>query len=164
MGWIGSFLSGRTGRTRFKEGTMEPFGITAGIPQGSPLSPILWLLYNHKALKVAEDEEALVTGYIDDTCILVTGDDTRTNSTQLDRIHSRLGGWVKQHGAVFVPQKYELIHFYWQPKEVSEEQQEASVTIHTETTTQEIGPVGSARYLGIWIDSRLTTRHTLRKH
>ena len=54
---------------------MQLFKIEAGILQGSPLSPILWLLYNYKALQVAGNK-ALITGYIDDTCILVTKEST----------------------------------------------------------------------------------------
>ena len=93
---------GRTGRTCFNEGLMQPFDIGSGIPQGSPLSPILWLLYNYKALQVAGDE-ALVTGYIDDTYILVTGDTALENSTKLSEIHERIVDWAKKHGAVFAP-------------------------------------------------------------
>ena len=102
VGWIASFLTGRTGRTCFNEGLMQPFDIGSGIPQGSPLSPILWLLYNYKALQVAGDE-ALVTGYIDDTCILVTGDTALENSAKLSEIHERMVDWAKKHGAVFAP-------------------------------------------------------------
>ena len=81
---------------------MQPFNIEAGIPQGSPLSPILWLLYNYKALQVA-GEEALVTGYIDDTCILVTGPTAQENSAKLSQVHEKMVDWASKHGAVFAP-------------------------------------------------------------
>ena len=53
VGGIGSYITGRPGRTRFNEGLMAPFDISTGTPQGSPLSPILFLIYNYKALKIA---------------------------------------------------------------------------------------------------------------
>ena len=158
VGWMASFLAGRTGRTSFNEGLMQPFDIEAGIPQGSPLSPILWLLYNHKALQVAGDE-ALVTGYIDDTCILVTGASTRENSAKLSQIHEKMVDWASKHGAVFAPQKYELLHFFRKPRKAPEEETSATVQIQTKgltRVTQEVHPSLSARYLGVWLDSGLT--------
>ena len=155
VGWIASFLTGRTGRTCFNEGLMQPFDIGSGIPQGSPLSPILWLLYNYKALQVAGDE-ALVTGYIDDTCILVTGDTALENSAKLSEIHERMVDWAKKHGAVFAPQKYELLHFFRRPKKASAEESGAIVQIQAGNLTQEVHPSPSARYLGVWLDSGLT--------
>ena len=89
VGWIGSFLTGRTRQIYFNKGLIQPFNIEAGIPQGSPLSLILWLLYNYKALQVA-GAEALVTGYIDDTCILIMGNSTVENSAKLSQIHKRM--------------------------------------------------------------------------
>lgn len=154
VGWIASFLTGRTGRTRFNEGLMQPFDIGAGIPQGSPLSPILWLLYNYKALQVAGNE-ALVTGYIDDTCILVTGESTQENCIKLNQIHEKMVDWAAKHGAVFAPQKYELLHFFKKPKKAPEEESSAAVQLQVRDVTQEIRPSPTARYLGVWLDSGL---------
>ena len=155
VGWIASFLTGRTGRTRFNEGLMQPFKIEAGIPQGSPLSPILWLLYNYKALQVAGNE-ALVTGYIDDTCILVTGETTQENCIKLNRIHEKMVDWAVKHGAVFAPQKYELLHFFKKPKKALEDESNATVQLQVGNVTQEVRPTPTARYLGVWLDSGLT--------
>ncbi len=155
VGWTASFLTGRTGRTSFSEGLMQPFNIEAGIPQGSPLSPILWLLYNYKALQVAEDE-ALVTGYIDDTYILVTGATTQENCAKLSQVHEKMVDWASKHGAVFAPQKYELLHFFRKPKKAPEEESSATVQIQAGGLTQEVHPTPSARYLGVWLDSGLT--------
>ena len=155
VGWIASFLTGRTGRTRFNEGLMQPFNIEAGIPQGSPLSPILWLLYNYKALQVAGNE-ALVTGYIDDTCILVTGETAQENCMRLNQIHKKMVDWASKHGAVFAPQKYELLHFFKKVKKASTEESGSTVQVQVGNLTQEVRPSTTARYLGVWLDSELT--------
>jgi hypothetical protein len=44
--WISSFLSNRTTTLALPEFTAEPSEFHTGIPQGSPLSPILCLFYN----------------------------------------------------------------------------------------------------------------------
>lgn len=164
VGWLGSFITGRTGRTRLNEGLMAPFDITTGIPQGSPLSPILWLLYNYKALQIAQDR-ALVTGYIDDTCIMVTGKTTKANCHRLEGIHEEMHEWANRHGAAFAPQKYELIHFYnsRQEKKAPEGEWQATVTIRSPKGETKVHPSGNARYLGVWLDSKLTGEAHLEK-
>ena len=44
--WIQSFLTGRQTRIRMPEYSSPMFATSTGIPQGSPLSPILYLIYN----------------------------------------------------------------------------------------------------------------------
>ena len=50
--WILSFLSGRTTRMRFNGITTNLIPTLTGIPQGSPLSPILYILYNSDLLEI----------------------------------------------------------------------------------------------------------------
>ncbi|KAL2004906.1 hypothetical protein VTN00DRAFT_2756 [Thermoascus crustaceus] len=44
--WIRCFLANRSTRIRMPEHLTEPMPTPTGIPQGSPLSPILYPLYN----------------------------------------------------------------------------------------------------------------------
>src|SRR5205814_8574441 len=55
--WISSFLSGRTTRMRFNGITTEYIPTPTGIPQGSPLSPILYMLYNSDLLDIPGREQ-----------------------------------------------------------------------------------------------------------
>ena len=43
--WIRSYLGERTAKLRFDGTESDDFQIHTGVPQGSPLSPILFLLY-----------------------------------------------------------------------------------------------------------------------
>lgn len=70
--WTASYLTGRKTKIRLFEGMSEEFDVLTGIPQGSPLSPILYLFYNADLLEMARGTE-LITGYIDDTSFLVEG-------------------------------------------------------------------------------------------
>jgi len=110
VGWMQSYLQGRTSNIRLAEGTGPRFEIHTGIPQGSPLSPILYLFYNADLLEIG-DPESLITGYIDDTSILVEGKNTEETCARLQELHAKAEIWAKKHASVFAPQKYELIHF-----------------------------------------------------
>ena len=56
------------------EGATDQFTTDTGIPQGSPLSAIPYLFYNADLIDQIHEaypRRAMVSGYIDDICILV---------------------------------------------------------------------------------------------
>ncbi|BCR99660.1 uncharacterized protein AKAW2_50002A [Aspergillus luchuensis] len=55
----------------------EAYTVVVGIPQGSPLSPALYLFYNADLLEVAANRHIQTSGWIDDVCFF-----TRSTSTK----------------------------------------------------------------------------------
>ena len=113
--WLKSFLADRETVLTLLEGPMLEVQLRTGIPQGSPLSPILYLFYNADLIDEIANRYgniALVTGYIDDVCILVWGLSPEVNYWQLERIHHIAERWEKTHASRFSPKKYRLIHMY----------------------------------------------------
>jgi hypothetical protein len=53
--WIRAFMSGRTTTLLFQGAETARCQLTAGLPQGSPLSPILFLLYNSELLDICNN-------------------------------------------------------------------------------------------------------------
>ena len=53
--WISSFLRDRTVKVRILGHTSREIAINCGIPQGSPISPLLFLLYMSKLPKLLPD-------------------------------------------------------------------------------------------------------------
>ena len=72
VGWVNSFMSERTTTLVFdgKETARKP--VTTGIPQGSLVLPILFLLYSLKLLDICNplDIRAYSIGFINDINIL----------------------------------------------------------------------------------------------
>ena len=75
--WIASFLSNRHTSIVIDGFRSKEYQINTGIPQGSPLSPILYLFYNADLIDECNREaNAMSTGYIDDVGILAWGKTT----------------------------------------------------------------------------------------
>ena len=114
--WIDSFLSDRSSTLKLQEYTAPSAPIQTGIPQGSPLSPILYLFYNADLIEACKTENTEAVGYIDDASILAVGPTAQRNCKTLKTIHRKAEKWALQHGSQFAPAKYELVHFTRDPK------------------------------------------------
>src|SRR5277367_140828 len=89
------------------------FRVEIGVPQGSPLSPILFLLYTASLHEICNrPKEGLGgIGFADDVNLLAYSQSTEDNCRKLERVYQELSQWAAKHGMRFAPQKYELIHF-----------------------------------------------------
>lgn len=136
---------------KLQEYTAPSAPIQTGIPQGSPLSPILYLFYNADLIEVCKTENTEAVGYIDDASILAIGSTSQHNCKTLKAIHRKAQKWAHQHGSQFAPAKYELVHFTRNPI--------ISIThaLRLPHTTIKASP--SCRYLGIQMDSKLQWDH-----
>jgi len=75
--WVGSFLRDRTCRLTF-QGSPRLFApVSVGVPQGSPISPLLFVIYV-SSLHL-EIPRSLIISYIDDFAVTVASPSYRTN-------------------------------------------------------------------------------------
>jgi hypothetical protein len=74
--WIKSFLSDRSTTLKLPEYSTEKLEVNIGIPQGSPISPILYLFYNSDLLDISDisflKRFLYAIRWIDDVNFLVT--------------------------------------------------------------------------------------------
>ena len=88
--WIASFLSSRTTELQIPGYRTESRSIDIEIPQGSSLSPILFLFYNAEILERCEGERGQgvsAIDFIDDIAILASGENTEESCQKLRQIH-----------------------------------------------------------------------------
>lgn len=145
--WIASFLSGHSTTLKLQEYTAPSAPIQTGIPQGSPISPILYLFYNADLIEACKTQETEAVGYIDDASIIAVGPTAQRNCKTLKGIHRKAEKWAAQHGSQFAPAKYELVHFTRDPKANS------THALRLPHATIEASP--SCRYLGVQMDTKL---------
>ncbi|GFF96865.1 pol-like protein [Aspergillus lentulus] len=148
VGWIASFLGNRTTTIRMGGIESEPYTVAVGIPQGSPLSPILYLFYNADLLEAAADSDIQTSGWIDDVYFFTSSTSTEQNCRNLERAHRRAEAWARTHGSKFSPTKYQLMHF-------TRSRTKVDVAQTMRVADAEIKPAKTATYLGITLDPAL---------
>src|SRR5438046_9843056 len=90
--WVESFLSDRYTQLRFNGVNSERITIDAGVPQGSPISPILYLFYNADLLEIPGNK-GLSWGFIDDIAYGVEGESDEQNAKELQRLLMKVEEW-----------------------------------------------------------------------
>ena len=82
--------------------------VLAGVPQGSRLGPLLWILYVND---IIEDLESEVLLFADDTCIFATADDPAETAEIINRDLERIHRWANKWKVSFNPSKSKDIIF-----------------------------------------------------
>ncbi|KZL63698.1 reverse transcriptase [Colletotrichum incanum] len=83
----------------------------AGLPQGSPLSPVLFLFFNADLVQHQIDEDGGALAFVDDYTAWVTGPSREANRQGIQAIIDRALDWERRSGATFEADKTAIIHF-----------------------------------------------------
>jgi len=71
LDWLSSYLSGRTQFVRYSGATSSVASVLCGVPQGSVLGPVLFIMYVADVIKLVKDHELTPHAYADDLQIYV---------------------------------------------------------------------------------------------
>ena len=104
-----SYLSNRFQCTVVDGVKSEYKEIKAGVPQGSKIGPILWLLYVNDIVEGIESEILL---FADDTCCFASGIDPAETAIILNRDLELINNWAIKWKVSFNPGKSKDVIFF----------------------------------------------------
>ncbi|KAK3855374.1 hypothetical protein Pcinc_038223 [Petrolisthes cinctipes] len=104
--WIGNFLSERYHRVKIRNATSDWLPVTSGVPQGSVLGPVLFLIYINDLVKDLESQASL---FADDSKIY-RKIETGTDVESLRRDMTRLDEWSRKWLLSFNTNKCKTMH------------------------------------------------------
>jgi ribonuclease HI len=146
--WISAFCSERTATIQVNGYTSPQQQLPqAGLPQGSPLSPILFLFFNADLVQQKIDDKGGAIAFVDDYTAWVTGPSAEANYAGIQQIVDKAIQWEKRSGATFESGKTVLVHF----TRTTHLSSYASVIIKGKAIT----PEPEAKILGVIMDSGL---------
>jgi ribonuclease HI len=152
---IESFLTNRTTNIEFDNFKSDPIPISNGIPQGSPLSPILAIIYSAELqeLRSLILRRIISFAYIDDRALLTSSKTLEKNMEKLKPAFEIVSNWLRSNGLEVQPNKIELMHFTRGPDPNSPPLRLPNQTPITAPKT--------LRWLGFYLDRHLHfTHHT----
>ena len=143
VSWIQSFLIGRTQSVVVNGKMSDHVPVTSGVPQGSVLGPLLFLLYIND---LPDSVTSQVRLFADDTAVYLTiASPTDCQKLQSDLL--ALESWEKHWDMEFNPSKCQVLHITRSKKPIQH-----VYTLHGQNLT----PVNDAKYLGVDISYDLT--------
>lgn len=152
--WVASFMANRSACLRLGDFTSQDFGVASGLPQGSPISPIPFMLFIEPLFKCGPlAAKRGRFGYADDIGQLVASPSLAENINILNSWLADLQQWTEQEGLAFDFSKSEIQHFS------RGKQGDPPLLIPSPGGPYTISPPGkgaATRWLGIWFDRRLT--------
>jgi hypothetical protein len=137
----------RSACVRYQDTTTPFTPLQCGLPQGSPVSPILFLLYTEPIYRLGNPQGRFA--YADDTAILSIGDTVDETATMASSSVDEMVRWGALNDVSFDPKKTEVMYFSRSKLRTVPAVRHVDVEKH---------PESALRWLGIWIDSRLSFR------
>ena len=148
ISWVSSFLGELSCTLIFQGAPGTPATIKVGAPQGSPISPLLFLLY-----MVPLDfriPRGRMISYVDDFALTVASLSYRSNIRRLQKLFEKLERKASCLGVSFSVAKTELLH--WRtPSQRNSPRYVLPIQIKGEV----FHPSNSVRWLGYWFTPAL---------
>ena len=159
LAWLSSYLSGREQFVRLGADSSDIMPLLSGVPQGSVLGPLLFILYTVDLIELIRSQDLCPHLYADDTQLYGSCRPGQVSSLaeNVARCVELVAGWMRSNRLQLNGGKTEVL---WVS---SSRRQHQLPTTPLTVGDQPVHPVRSVRNLGVFIDSDLVMRsHVVR--
>ena len=111
LGWFRSYITGRTQCVRYQGHTSAIVPVTCGVPQGSVLGPVLFIIYTSDTINICHKNGFLAHAYADDLQLYNHTDPSLCSSVlaRFSSCVSELNDWMASNRLQLNPSKTEII-------------------------------------------------------
>ena len=155
--WSQAFLRNRKVRLRFNNVLSEERVQPVGVPQGSPLSPVLSIAYTSSLMhKMRNWNNSSLGMYVDDGILFACAEQWADVERLLRARYTVCDEWLRRAGLAIEPDKTELL-FFQKPgkRNVLPSPMRLILPDPEQTSYYVVTPVENLRYLGLFINRRL---------
>lgn len=160
--WFKDYLSCRTYRVKIENNISENTTSTHGVPQGSKLGPILYIIYANDLMKLLKNSTAFA--YADDTAVIVSHQCIVSATNIMQNELNILAKWCHDRGLIINATKTKIMHF--RPRHIARTNMKpifhnteclhrtanTNITQSNDTCSEKIEIVDTYKYLGIHLD------------
>jgi hypothetical protein len=151
--WFANYLSNRTQYVYIREldETSSDLGITCGVPQGSILGPLLFLIYINDLFKSSTSAEIIL--FADDTNLLFRDKDLQMLERKCNLEVANVASYLAANKLSLNAKKTKLILFH-----TSQRPNKNDIVINLKINDIPIERVASTKFLGVIIDQHFSWR------
>lgn len=154
LSWFESYLHNRMQKVDIEGSISNPFDLGCGVPQGSCLGPILFIIYASKLFKIIEHELPCAHCYADDTQLYLSFKPNTTSQDQvlqaMENCIEKIRKWMIHDRLLINDSKTELILIG--SKQRLSKLQPISISVGNSV----INNSSEVKNLGCWLDANLS--------
>ena len=147
--WITSYLQNRSHITKFQKYVSNEEYVKTGVPQGSILGPLLFLIFINDLPKAFKDI-CHIFGYADDTQLVISAPTLPELKQKIEQAITSAQTWYDQNNMKINPTKTEIVVFK------SKKSPNPKLRIKVPQSKKQLKPKPHIKVLGMYIDESLT--------
>ena len=145
--WVRSYLNNRKQFVTVNGVKSKTMSIECGVPQGSILGPLLFLVYINDLATISNNMEMIM--FADDSNFFATGKNIEDLSKKINSEINNITDWLQANRLSLNIKKTNFMIFSPHPRQVT-----PKITI--KISNQPISQIEECRFLGVMIDSKLS--------